>query len=312
MFSVSGNFVNFAEIERQTMILSMTGFGRGKATAAGRQINVELKSLNSKQLDLVVKLPFRYRCLEGTLRNEIARDAVRGKIDVLVTVEQNGEEGASIFNIETLKRYKAEIEQLDRSLGIAEPTDWHQVLLRMPDAMKTEDEDLTKEEERAFNEAAAEALRQMADFRKEEGRKLYSFFVSKIKNIEELLAEVAPHEESRVGKIKSRINEQLEALKNVDVDYGRFEQELIYYIEKLDISEEKQRLKSHLDYFLQTMGGADSAPEAVGKKLGFISQEMGREINTLGSKSNNAEMQIIVVKMKDELEQIKEQVLNVL
>lgn len=294
------------------MILSMTGFGRGSASYGGRMISLECKSLNSKQLDLVVKLPNRYRRFEGELRNLLAADAERGKIEVVATVEVTGLGGASHFNTELIRQYKAEIEQLDVALGIEFPEDWNSLLLRLPDAMRGEDPEMGSEEEAAFMDAARQAIDSMVAYRKDEGEKLYDFFLTKIRNISRLLGEVAPHEEGRVAKIKSRLQDQLEKLTGVDYDSGRLEQELIYYIEKLDISEEKQRLKAHLEYFEQTMGPRDGESLSVGKKLGFISQEMGREINTLGSKSNNAEMQIIVVKMKDELEQIKEQVLNVL
>lgn len=290
----------------------MTGFGRGSSAAGGRTITVEAKALNSKQLDLIVKLPARYRCLEGELRNLFAARAERGKVEVVVNIELSATDSASPLNIELIKQYKEEIEKMDRLLGIPAPEDWHAVLLRLPDVMKGENCEISDEEKAAFLKAVEESLDAMTAFRRDEGRKLYDFFVTKIENIRKLLAEVAPHEEGRVAKIKSRLYEQLEKLTGVEVDTGRLEQELIYYIEKLDISEEKQRLATHLDYFLKTMDDADKNSEPRGKKLGFIAQEMGREINTLGSKSNNAEMQIIVVKMKDELEQIKEQVLNVL
>ena len=295
------------------MILSMTGFGRGSASAKGRMINVEVKSLNSKQLDLIIKLPNRYRKLEGELRNLLASRVERGKVEAIISMEVTAHEDTSHFNIELIRQYKEEIEQIDKSLGIATPADWNSLLLRMPDAMKGDDPELSEEEEEAFRKAAVKALDGLLAFRRAEGEKLYGFFKTKIDNIRRLLADVAPHEEGRVAKIKARMLDQLDKLSGVEIDAGRLEQELIYYIEKLDISEEKQRLTAHLDYFLNTMGDKESLEAiAVGKKLGFISQEMGREINTLGSKSNNAEMQIIVVKMKDELEQIKEQVLNVL
>ena len=295
------------------MILSMTGFGRGSATTAGRVFTIELKALNSKQLDLVIKIPNRYRQVEGDIRNRIAEQAERGKIETVVSVDLTGEEPTATLNTALIARYKEQIERLDTELGITAPDDWHSVLLRLPDVFKNEDSELTEAEFSAIMEATDNALAAMRKFREDEGRKLYEFFVVKIANIRKLLGEIAPHEESRVAKIKSRLLDQLENLNGVEVDKGRLEQEMIYYIEKLDISEEKQRLTAHLDYFLDTMGPAEEVSVTPrGKKLGFISQEMGREINTLGSKSNNAEMQIIVVKMKDELEQIKEQVLNVL
>lgn len=290
----------------------MTGFGRGSCSDKGRTIIVEIKSLNSKQLDLVVKLPSRYRRLEGDLRNRTAAVAERGKVEVVAGIELNGEEIVNPLNIDLLKQYKAQIEKMDRELGLEAPTDWHSVLLRMPDVLKGEDSELGEKETEAFFKAAGQALEAMMEFRKDEGRKLQEFFRIKIANLKKLLSEVEPHEEGRVQKIKARLYEQLEKINGVDIDAGRLEQELIYYIEKLDISEEKQRLASHLEYFIQTMDGGSEEVSSKGKKLGFIAQELGREINTLGSKSNNAEMQIIVVKMKDELEQIKEQVLNVL
>lgn len=293
------------------MILSMTGFGRGTASASGRQIIVECKALNSKQLDVIVKLPARYRCFEGLLRNQIAANLVRGKIEAVVTIELSGEDAASCLNLDLIRQYKIEIEKMDEELGLEHPSDWHGVLLRMPDAMRGEDSEVSEDESQAFETAVAEAMAKVLEFRKDEGIKLYAFFKEKIDNIGRLLDSVGPYEEGRVAKIKSRLYDQLEKLAGVDIDTGRLEQELIYYIEKLDISEEKQRLRTHLDYFVETMKSGENALSK-GKKLGFIAQEMGREINTLGSKSNNAEMQIIVVKMKDELEQIKEQVLNVL
>ena len=291
----------------------MTGFGRGSASTSARKISVEIKALNSKQLDLIIKLPGRYRCLEGDLRGLVAAGAERGKIETVVSVELTGQEAAAPLNMDLIRQYKNEIEEMAASLGIDPPQDWYSVLLRMPDVMKSEDSEISEEEAGAFISALREAIANMTLFRRDEGAKLYSFFQTKIENIRSLLAEVAPYEESRVAKIRSRLTDQLDKLTGVEVDQGRLEQELIFYIEKLDISEEKQRLATHLDYFLHTMGKADSDDASPkGKKLGFIAQEMGREINTLGSKSNNAEMQIIVVKMKDELEQIKEQVLNVL
>lgn len=288
----------------------MTGFGRCSAPAGGKNIIVEIKALNSKQLDLAVRIPTRYRRLEGWIRNRVAEWCLRGKIEVVASVEQTGQDNAATLNIDLIRKYKEEIEQMDRELGIDAPEDWHCVLLRMPDAMRGEDAELSDEETAAFEAAADEAIGMMSAFREEEGKKLEVFFREKLDNISRLLGEVEPHEEGRVAKIKGRLYDQLEKLSGVEIDAGRLEQELIYYIEKLDISEEKQRLRSHLAYFRQTMD--DTSTVSKGKKLGFVAQEMGREINTLGSKSNNAEMQIIVVKMKDELEQIKEQVLNVL
>lgn len=291
----------------------MTGFGRGSATTRSRKITIDIKALNSKQLDLIIKVPNRYKCLEAELRGRMAVEADRGKIEAVATSELTGDEPVVTINHVLIAQYKKQIEELASELSISQPEDWYAVLLKMPDVLKGEDSEISEEEEAAFLAALGEALDNMTSFRKDEGAKLYDFFKAKIENIRELLAEVTQYEEKRVAKIKARLYEQLEKLTGVDIDNGRLEQELIYYIEKLDITEEKQRLEAHLDYFLETMGAPDEAAiTPKGKKLGFISQEMGREINTLGSKSNNAEMQIIVVKMKDELEQIKEQVLNVL
>ena len=291
----------------------MTGFGRCSASAGGRKITVEIKALNSKQLDLTLKMPPRYRAFEGEMRNRIVETAQRGKVEVVVTSESLADSPVALFNADLLGQYKKEVERIDALLGISDPEDWHSVLLRLPDVMKSEELEPGDAEAAGLAAALDGALKAMDSYRTDEGRKLYEFLSDKIRAIAALLPEVEKHEEGRVAKIKSRLYENLEKLADVDYDKGRLEQELIFYIEKLDISEEKQRLSTHLDYFLSTMEGEKGAPYTPnGKKLGFIAQEMGREINTLGSKSNNAEMQIVVVKMKDELEQIKEQVLNVL
>ena len=294
------------------MIYSMTGFGRGCALGADRKITVDVKSVNSKQFDLTVRMPARYRELEASLRTVIMEKIERGKVEVVVSMEASGDESHAQLNFDALKSYKAQIEQLDAQLGLPTPIDWHQVLLRLPDAMKSEDNILGDEEKDTFMIAVSEAVDGLIAFRREEGNKLFAFFEEKIGNIRTLLAEVQQYEAERIPKIRARLEEQLEKLTSIDYDKGRLEQELIFYIEKLDITEEKQRLQAHLDYFIKTMSEKSDSGMQKGKKLGFISQEMGREINTLGSKSNNAEMQIVVVKMKDELEQIKEQVLNVL
>lgn len=295
------------------MILSMTGFGRGCATSPTKKITVEIKSLNSKQFDISMRVPSFFRELEVETRNRLAADFERGKVDVTVSVENLAVEAGASVNIALLKSYRNQLEEMKAQLDLPEPSDWYSILLRMPDAMKTESGKMEKEDAEAFVKACEEASVALREFRAQEGKKLYHFFVEKIENIRTLLAEVEPYEESRVPKIKARLEEQLSRLSSIEYDKGRLEQELIFYIEKLDISEEKLRLKSHLDYFLQTLDGEEKGKgQGQGKKLGFIAQEMGREINTLGSKSNQAEMQKIVVRMKDELEQIKEQVLNVL
>ena len=295
------------------MILSMTGFGRGIASSPTKKITVEIKSLNSKQFDISMRVPSSFRELEVETRNRLAARLERGKVDMAVMVENLAVEAASSVNVPLLAAYKAQIEEMRDALHLPEPADWYQVLLRMPDALKTEAHHLEPEDIEAFTEACREAADHLQEFRAEEGRKLHRFFEEKIANIRQLLADVEPYEASRVPKIKARLEDQLSRLTSIEYEQGRLEQELIFYIEKLDISEEKLRLASHLDYFLDTLHSRhEENGQGAGKKLGFIAQEMGREINTLGSKSNQAEMQKIVVKMKDELEQIKEQVLNVL
>ena len=290
------------------MILSMTGFGRGCATSEKKNITVEIKSLNSKQLDLSLRMPPYYREMELPLRSKINDSLHRGKIDVNVIFEDISGEVNTSINVEAVKKYKNQLMAMATELNIAWPQDWYATLLRMPDALHTSMPDIDKADEEALLQACQYALEQIIEFRTTEGSKLESFFLSKIDNIESLLEKVTPFEQTRVEKIRHRLEEELAKLAGIEYDQSRLEQELVFYIEKLDVTEEKTRLKAHLNYFRETL----AAPESQGKKLGFISQEMGREINTLGSKSNNAEMQRIVVMMKDELEQIKEQVLNVL
>ena len=291
------------------MILSMTGFGKATLVVSNKKITAEIKTLNSKQMDLSVKVPLLYRELELELRNTIANELGRGKVDVYITSESIDSAGASQLNVEMLRSYKSQVENVSRQLGLPEPTDWYSTLLRMPDVYKQDlNEEVAQEELDGVREVVRQALRATTDFRKQEGAKLYHFFKEKIAAIQQLLNSIVQYEPTRTEKIKTRLIEQLGQLGQVDYDKNRLEQELIFYIEKLDITEEKIRLQNHLNYFLETLDG----PERQGKKLGFITQEMGREINTTGSKSNHAEMQKIVVEMKDNLEQIKEQVLNVL
>lgn len=293
----------------------MTGYGRGTATTGLMKITVDLKSLNSKQLDMSMRVPTIFRENELEIRNLLALELERGKIDMIVTVEMADSEPTMKINLPLLSTYKEQIKAMQIHLGLEAPNDWYSLLLRLPDAYKTEAKFISEEEIRAFRNAVRDAVTALKEFRAEEGKKLYDFFVKRIDNIRHLLTTVEPYEKSRIEKIRRRLEDNLSRLTSIEYDKGRLEQELIYYIEKLDISEEKQRLTSHLDYFLKTLDGEENehtTGQGEGKKLGFISQEMGREINTLGSKSNEAEMQKIVVRMKDELEQIKEQVLNVL
>nr|WP_325289518.1 YicC/YloC family endoribonuclease [uncultured Bacteroides sp.] len=292
------------------MIQSMTGYGKATAELPDKKINVEIKSLNSKAMDLSTRIAPAYREKEMEIRNEIARVLERGKVDFSLWVEKkDAEQLATPINQELVAAYFHRIKEISSVTGIPEPEDWFATLLRMPDVMtKTETQELSEEEWQTAYAAVKEALEHLVDFRKQEGAALEKKFREKISNIEHLLETVEPYEKERVGKIKDRIVDALEKTISVDYDKNRLEQELIYYIEKLDINEEKQRLSNHLKYFISTLENGSGQ----GKKLGFIAQEVGREINTLGSKSNHAEMQKIVVQMKDELEQIKEQVLNVM
>lgn len=290
------------------MVQSMTGFGKASAEFNKRKITVEVKSLNSKQLDLSVRLPNLYKENEMAVRNLLSRVLERGKIDFLIYVENIGTETATQINQVLLEGYYLQIKESAERLGIDTPQDWFQVLLRIPDVLKYETQEVDEEEWAFVMKIIEDALNQLQSFRKQEGDMLNKLFEDKIANISALLSDIEPHEVERVEKVKGRITEALQKIEDFDYDKNRFEQEMIYYIEKLDINEEKSRLSNHMKYFLETI----NAGTGQGKKLGFITQEMGREINTMGSKSNHAEMQQIVVRMKDELEQIKEQVLNVL
>lgn len=292
------------------MIQSMTGYGKAVVAFGDKKINVEVKSLNSKTLDLSTRICPLYREKEIEIRQAIAKTLERGKVDFAIWTEKNAASDATPINKELMKAYYKQICDIVATTGIPQPQDIFATILRMPDVMtRTEIEELTDEEWAWVRQCIDNALEQLLAFRRQEGAALQRKFEEKIDNIEKLLAEIEPYEKSRVEKIRQRIIDGLASIPEVEYDKNRLEQELIYYIEKLDISEEKQRLTNHLNYFRETMNEDE---HGIGKKLGFIAQEMGREINTTGSKSNNAEMQNIVVKMKDELEQIKEQVLNAL
>ena len=289
------------------MIQSMTGYGKSVVTYKDKKINVEIKSLNSKALDLSARIAPLYREKEMEIRQVVAEALVRGKVDFSIWIEKDTVVDATPINGPLVENYYNQIKAISAKVGIPEPADWYATLLRMPDVLtKTDTEVLEPEEWAAARQAIDGAIAEITAFRRQEGAALEKKFHEKIDNIAALLRDIEPYEQSRVAKIREQITKGLEQIPNVDYDKNRLEQELIYYIEKLDISEEKQRLANHLKYFRQTM--AEAQPN--GKKLGFIAQEMGREINTTGSKSNQAEMQNIVVKMKDELEQIKEQLLN--
>ena len=287
----------------------MTGYGKAVVAYKDKKINVEVKSLNSKALDLSTRIAPLYREKEMEIRQIIAKALSRGKVDFSLWIEKDTLVDATPINGKLVENYYHQLKDISAKTGIPEPADWYATLLRLPDVTtKTDTEELTDEEWNVVLQAIHQALDALIAFRKQEGAALEKKFNEKVDNIEALLHSIEPYEKSRVPKIKETIIKGLEQIPEVEYDKNRLEQELIYYIEKLDISEEKQRLANHLKYFRQTM--AENQPN--GKKLGFIAQEMGREINTTGSKSNNAEMQNIVVKMKDELEQIKEQVLNAL
>ncbi len=289
------------------MILSMTGFGSSSVECRTKKITVDIKSLNSKQLDLSSRVPAGYRSLEADIRQAVQNSLERGKVELNLTVENLGGDASVQLNQSAMKAYLKQIENASENLGINMPADIWGVLMRFPDIIKAETStELSDDERQAVMQAVHGAITALMDYRATEGRKLEEFFTRRIERITALLAEVPKFEIERIARIRGRIEEGLSSIPKVDYDKGRLEQEMIFYIEKLDINEEKQRLRQHLDYFMETLSGQPGQ----GKKLGFISQEMGREINTMGSKSNHAEMQILVVKMKDELEQIKEQVLN--
>lgn len=292
------------------MIQSMTGYGKADVHYNGKKIHVEVKSLNSKSMDLSTRIAPLYREKEMELRQLLSKSLERGKVDFTLWVEKDETSAAGTINAEVVANYVGQIRQICKAQSLSEPENVWEVVLRMPEAIQVNTaEELTDEEWQVVLGAVNEAIAGLVAFRKQEGEALYKKFTEKVDNIERLLGEIEPYETGRVDKIRQRLLERLQELKGVDYDKNRLEQELIYYIEKLDISEEKQRLTNHLRYFRETM---QESERGLGKKLGFIAQEMGREINTTGSKSNQAEMQNIVVKMKDELEQIKEQVLNVM
>jgi len=286
------------------MIQSMTGFGKSSLQLASKKITVEVKSLNSKGLDLNVRIPSVYREMELGLRNEVAARLERGKIDLSVYIELTGEQTSTKINVPIVQAY---MQQMKAVLPEADETELMKMAVRMPDALKTEREEIDENDWVEIQKVIQEALANIAQFRVDEGVSLHKEFSLRIGNIRSYMQEALQLDPERVQAIKDRLQTAIAELQ-VQVDENRFEQELIYYLEKLDITEEKVRLTNHLDYFIETLNGS----EANGRKLGFITQEMGREINTMGSKANHATMQKLVVQMKDELEKIKEQVLNVL
>ncbi|WP_291108888.1 YicC/YloC family endoribonuclease [Flavobacterium sp. UBA6195] len=286
------------------MIHSMTGFGKASLQLPTKKITVEIKSLNSKGLDLNTRMPSVFREMELGLRNQISQRLERGKVDFSLYVEVTGEETTSKINVPIVKGY---INQMKAVIPTADETELMKMAVRMPDALKTERDEIDENEWKQIQTVIDEALENIANFRKDEGASLEKEFQLRIANINNLMNEAVSYDAERIETVKTRLRTALDELK-INVDENRFEQELIFYLEKYDITEEKVRLGNHLNYFLETLNGT----EANGRKLGFITQEMGREINTMGSKSNHTEMQKLVVMMKDELEKIKEQVLNVL
>ena len=292
------------------MILSMTGYGKASSVYGDKKITAEIKSLNSKTLDLSVRMANCYREKEMELRSMIAERLVRGKVEFSLWIERDEVEQAATLNMPLMLKYIEQFQEANKNYGIPVPENITEVVMRMPDVVSRQDavEELTEEEWQMARKAAEEALEQLMQFRTKEGNALEAKFREKVGNIEALMKSIEPYEKARTEKIRQRLIDALSAIPEIEYDRGRLEQEMIFYIEKLDINEEKQRLTQHLEYFRETLSG----DYGQGKKLGFIAQEMGREINTTGSKANQAEMQNIVVMMKDELEQIKEQVLNVL
>ena len=290
------------------MIQSMTGFGKASCEYNNKKIVVEIKSLNSKQFDLTSRIAGIYREKELELRSEIAQKLERGKVEFSLYIDNSGAEAAGQINKAVVESYYNQIKSMADTLSIELPSNWFDMLLRLPDVMKGEMQELEEAEWLQVRKTVDEALNALTGFRTQEGAMLTTVLNGNISNIEKLLKEISPYESERIEKIKNRLQENLESLnEKIEYDKNRFEQELFFYIEKLDVNEEKTRLQQHLNYFRETM-----REKAAGKKLGFIAQEIGREVNTLGSKANHSEMQKIVVLMKDELEQIKEQILNVL
>ncbi len=286
------------------MIQSMTGFGKATLQLPTKKITVEIKSLNSKGLDLNTRMPSVFREMELGLRNQLSLRLERGKVDFSLYIEATGEETSSKINVPIIKAY---INQMKAVIPNADETELMKMAVRMPDALKTEREEIDENEWKTIQTVIDEAIENIAQFRKDEGVSLEKEFLHRIANIMTLMNNAVAYDAERVQTVKTRLRTALDELKE-NVDENRFEQELIFYLEKYDITEEKVRLENHLNYFIETLAGT----EANGRKLGFITQEMGREINTMGSKSNHTEMQKLVVMMKDELEKIKEQVLNVL
>ncbi len=287
----------------------MTGFGKATCELPGKKISIEIKSLNSKQLDVSMRLPNIYREKDLILRNEIANKLGRGKVDVGFYIDFLGNEKVTSINAQAIENYFNQLSPIADKLGLMDKTDILRAIMPLPDTIKTEQAELDEEEWKMIAATFSQAIQCLDEFRTQEGLSLKNEVTSRIENIKSLSQQIEPYEKERIEKIRERILDQLNDLKEkIKVDENRFEQEMIFYLEKLDITEEKVRLANHLDYFNETIANE----EMVGKKLGFITQEIGREINTLGSKANHSEVQKLVIQMKDELEKIKEQNLNIL
>lgn len=291
------------------MIHSMTGYGKATTEFANKKITIELKSLNSKSIDINTRISNLYREKDVEIRNMIAQRLVRGKVDFALYYDDVAANNSSTINVALMQGYLKQLKEASCQLDVPMPDNLMEILVKMPDVMKSTSVELDECEWDVIVKLLNDVFDNFDKFRKQEGEALEKMFEEKLETIENLLAQVEPYEKERIDRIKGRLEENLNAIKDkIAIDPNRLEQEMIFYLEKLDINEEKVRLRNHIKYFRETMANEPAA----GKKLGFIAQEMGREINTLGSKSNHSEMQIIVVKMKDQLEQIKEQVLNVL
>jgi len=289
------------------MIFSMTGYGKAETEYINKKITVEIKSLNSKQFDVNLRIPSIYRDKEIEIRNKLSQTIERGKVDFTIFIDNSDKMPAGKINRNAIESYYEEIKMIAETLKISEPVDWFSILIRLPDVIKTEAAELDENEWEIVKQTIDDALKKLVQFRVQEGEMLEKVFTEKINNISSLAKEINQYESERIEKMKIKIQDSFRKLE-LTYDENRFEQEMVYYIERLDISEEKARLDNHLKYFSETLTNEKNQ----GRKLGFIIQEIGREINTLGSKSNNADMQKIVVQMKDELEQMKEQILNVL
>ena len=303
--------INFAvnNFKIPDMIFSMTGYGKAACELPQKKINIEIRSLNSKQLDVNTRIPGLYREKEIEIRNKIGSRLFRGKVDISFFVEADTPDKVTKINTAIIESYFEQLKPVAEKLNIQQSVDFLRVIMPLPDTTKTEQQELDEQEWIELSKAIDKALDDIVEFRKQEGRSLHNEITQRIANISSLLKEVEPLEKGRIEKIKERISDGLQFLTDKNsIDENRFEQELIYYLEKLDITEEKVRLANHLEYFIETI----DSDKPVGKKLGFITQEIGREINTLGSKANDATIQRIVIRMKDELEKIKEQILNVL